>query len=120
MPAGPPAARDTVEHRPASVTVEAIKHLLECGQPVTFIDSRTATAWNVSKIKIQGAIRDDDEAAYLRELSRDQLLVVYCTCPSEDSSAWLARVLVRLGFNAAYLEGGFDAWLGAGLPLEPR
>ena len=108
-----------MENRPASITVEAIKHLLERGQPVTFIDSRTAAAWNVSKIKIQGAIRDD-EGAYLRELSRDRLLVVYCTCPSEDSSARLARVLVRLGFNAAYLQGGFDAWLGAGLPLEPR
>ena len=39
---------------------------------------------------------------------------------SEASAARVARLLLDRGYrNVRPLEGGFDAWLEAGLPTEP-
>lgn len=40
---------------------------------------------------------------------------------NDASSVRVARVLIRSGWQQVYpLEGGSDAWLQAGYPVEPR
>lgn len=53
------------------------------------------------------------------ELPEDELIVAYCTCKSEETSLDAAVRLSALGFeNVAVLQGGYPAWVKAGLPTK--
>jgi len=54
----------------------------------------------------------------LPDLPRDKAIIAYCTCPDEEASARLTRVLRRQGYDAWTLTGGFPAWRAAGYPME--
>lgn len=52
-------------------------------------------------------------------LPHDRDIVLYCTCPSEVTSAAIAKRLHKLGiYRVRPLKGGFDGWKAAGYPLE--
>ncbi|HEX3571004.1 MAG TPA: VTT domain-containing protein [Acidobacteriaceae bacterium] len=51
-------------------------------------------------------------------IPRDRDVILYCTCPSEETSAKVALQLHRLGITRVRpLRGGFDGWKQAGYPL---
>jgi membrane protein DedA with SNARE-associated domain/rhodanese-related sulfurtransferase len=51
-------------------------------------------------------------------LPRDRDVVLYCTCPSEETSAKVALQLHKIGvYRVRPLRGGFDGWKQAGYPL---
>jgi len=51
-------------------------------------------------------------------IPRDRDVILYCTCPSEETSAKLAMQLHKLGiYRVRPLRGGFDGWKQAGYPL---
>lgn len=50
--------------------------------------------------------------------SRDDDVVLYCG--SGSSCSRIARTLRERGYRAVALEGGYKAWLEAGLPTEER
>jgi membrane protein DedA with SNARE-associated domain/rhodanese-related sulfurtransferase len=51
-------------------------------------------------------------------IPRDRDIILYCTCPSEETSAKVALQLHRLGITRVRpLRGGFDGWKQAGYPL---
>jgi membrane protein DedA with SNARE-associated domain/rhodanese-related sulfurtransferase len=51
-------------------------------------------------------------------LPRDRDVVLYCTCPSEETSAKVALQLHKMGvYRVRPLRGGFDGWKQAGYPL---
>ena len=51
-------------------------------------------------------------------LPRDTDVILYCTCPNDETSAHLARRLQKLGVHRVRpLRGGFEGWRDAGLPL---
>lgn len=51
-------------------------------------------------------------------LPRDRDVILYCTCPSEETSAKLALQLHKMGvYRVRPLRGGFDGWKQAGYPL---
>ena len=51
-------------------------------------------------------------------LPRDRDAVLYCTCPSEETSASLAKRLQKLGVHRVRpLKGGFEGWRDGGFPL---
>jgi membrane protein DedA with SNARE-associated domain/rhodanese-related sulfurtransferase len=52
-------------------------------------------------------------------IPRDRDVVLYCTCPSEETSAKVAMQLHRLGvYRVRPLRGGFDGWKTLGYPLQ--
>ena len=54
-----------------------------------------------------------------KELPPGKLIVTYCACTAEHSSAQAASFLRYKGFKqTAALLGGLDAWKAAGLPVE--
>jgi membrane protein DedA with SNARE-associated domain/rhodanese-related sulfurtransferase len=56
--------------------------------------------------------------AHVAQLPRDRDLILYCTCPSEETSAKVALQLHKLGINRVRpLRGGFEGWRDAGYPL---
>jgi rhodanese-related sulfurtransferase len=51
-------------------------------------------------------------------LSHDKTIIAYCTCPDEEASEKLTRVLRGQGYDAWILDGGLPAWRAAGYPME--
>lgn len=69
---------------------------------------------------LPGALRigPKEIGKYIEVLPRDRDIVLYCTCPSEETSAATAKTLHKLGiYRVRPLKGGFEAWRDAGLPL---
>ncbi len=54
----------------------------------------------------------------IEELARPGARVIV-TCDAGYQSSLAAATLLRLGLDATDLEGGFQAWREAGLPVEP-
>jgi membrane protein DedA with SNARE-associated domain/rhodanese-related sulfurtransferase len=69
---------------------------------------------------LPGAVRigPSELAALADRIPRDRDIILYCTCPSEETSARVAMQLHRLGITRVRpLRGGFDGWKRAGYPL---
>ena len=69
---------------------------------------------------LPGAVRigPAEIARYAASIPRDRDIILYCTCPSEETSAKVALQLHRLGITRVRpLRGGFDGWKQAGYPL---
>ena len=62
------------------ITQEELKAML--GDPdLILLDVRTAKSWEESKLKIQGAVREDpkDLKIWAEKYSKDKTIVLYCT-----------------------------------------
>ena len=105
------------------VTVDEVSQRMDRGELFTFVDTRNATAWAEAETRLPGAVRipADDVQKHIADIPRDRVVITYCTCPHEASSARVAQELVEQGFkNVHPLFGGFEAWEKAALPVEPK
>jgi len=69
---------------------------------------------------LPGSVRvsPSDLTSHHHQLPRDRDLILYCTCPSEETSAKVALQLHKLGISRVRpLRGGFEGWRDAGYPL---
>ncbi|AEU36461.1 VTT domain-containing protein [Granulicella mallensis] len=70
---------------------------------------------------LPGALRIGPDQLKERSMMipRDRDIVLYCTCPSEETSAKVAMELRRMGVRRVRpLRGGLQGWKDAGFPLE--
>lgn len=70
---------------------------------------------------LPGALRigPDELKLHRDEIPTDREIVLYCTCPSEQTSAKVAMELRRMGvIRVRPLRGGLQGWKDAGFPLE--
>ena len=70
---------------------------------------------------LHGALRIGPEELRLRRelIPHDRDVVLYCTCPSEETSAKVAMDLRRMGVQRVRpLRGGLQGWKDAGYPLD--
>ena len=85
---------------------------------VVVVDVRSESQWKAGHVR--GAIHIPFQDVFSRsvELPQDKLIVLYCSCPAEESSGAAAMELRNMGFErVAALRGGFDAWAAAGHPV---
>jgi membrane protein DedA with SNARE-associated domain/rhodanese-related sulfurtransferase len=109
------------ELRCRRLTPDALRLRLESGAPVRILDLRTAIAFEVGRQTLPGAIRVDPEELDTRhtDIPRDCDVVLYCTCPNETTSARVALALKKRGIERVFpLEGGIEAWVECGYPVE--
>jgi membrane protein DedA with SNARE-associated domain/rhodanese-related sulfurtransferase len=69
---------------------------------------------------LPGAVRvgPSQLTMHQQELPRDRDVILYCTCPSEETSAKVAMQLHKLGIHRVRpLRGGFEMWRDLGYPL---
>ena len=53
-------------------------------------------------------------------VSQNRDVIVYCTCPGEESSREVLHRALALGFNRVkLLKGGLNAWKAKGYPVQP-
>jgi len=103
------------------LTCAALKALLADRPGVTVIDVRRRPAFEAEPRLIPGAVWRDPEqvAIWAAALNQDQPVVVYCVHGHEVSNGVVDR-LRALGFDAALIAGGIEAWKGAGGPVTVR
>jgi membrane protein DedA with SNARE-associated domain/rhodanese-related sulfurtransferase len=92
------------------------------GQQLPFIiDLRHPLDVLTDPLVLPGALRiGPDELKRRRDIiPHDRDIVLYCTCPSEETSAKVAMELRRMGVRRVRpLRGGLQGWRDAGYPLE--
>ena len=111
-----------------TITAEVLKAKLADNQPVTIIDVRSPQGYAASTTTIKGAIhfkarklQSRLKYAPLKDLPKDREIVTYCACPNDESSIAAAQVLQANGFTRVrVLLGGWNEWLRAKGPVEPR
>jgi membrane protein DedA with SNARE-associated domain/rhodanese-related sulfurtransferase len=103
------------------LTPDALRLRLQSGDRVRILDLRTAISYEASRQTLPGAIRVDPEELDTRhtDIPRDCDIVLYCTCPNETTSARVALALKKRGIERVFpLEGGLEAWVMCGFPVE--
>ena len=102
---------DTVSIDPHSL----YSQLGSASAPVIF-DVRRDEAFASDAQLVAGALRPGADALeFAARVAAGKPIVVYCV-KGHEVSREAARALSRAGHDAAYLEGGIDAWRAAGLP----
>lgn len=100
------------------ITVSPVELAMRGNQPV-ILDVRKPAARMASGLKIPGSLwRHPFDALTWAEEFKPGKAVVYCVQGHEVSMA-VSGFLRDCGVDAAMLEGGFEAWRAAGLPVEP-
>jgi membrane protein DedA with SNARE-associated domain/rhodanese-related sulfurtransferase len=106
----------------ARLEPEELKRQLDLGEPVYIVDLRHPLELLPDPFILPGALHfsPDDLTKRAPEIPRDRDVVLYCTCPSEATSAKVALSLHKLGIERVRpLRGGFDEWKRLGFPLDP-
>jgi thiosulfate sulfurtransferase len=86
---------------------------------IIVLDVRKPAARSASGLAIPGALwRHPFDAANWVDEFKDMKVAVYCVHGHEVSQA-VRGYLAEAGIDAVLLEGGFEAWSQAGLPVEP-
>jgi len=92
------------------------------GEALPFIvDLRHPLDVLTDPLVLPGALRigPDDLKKRSESIPRDRDIVLYCTCPSEETSAKVAMDLRRMGIRRVRpLRGGLQGWKDAGFPLD--
>jgi rhodanese-related sulfurtransferase len=66
---------------PERITISDIKAMMDRGEHLFFVDSRSPASWSSSSIKIPGSVRitAEDMINHLNEIPRDLTIITYCT-----------------------------------------
>jgi membrane protein DedA with SNARE-associated domain/rhodanese-related sulfurtransferase len=107
--------------RMARITVNELYRLIEEGREPVVVDVRSRAARVVDNRIIPGALMVDLRGVDqdLQQVSIEQEIVIYCTCPNEVSAAKAAKGLIMLGYrHVRPLLGGLDAWADAGYDID--
>ncbi|HEX4325620.1 MAG TPA: DedA family protein/thiosulfate sulfurtransferase GlpE [Burkholderiales bacterium] len=107
--------------RMARISVDELWTLMQAGHQPVVVDVRSGVARKVDPRGIPGALPLEMERLgdQVQHLPRDREIILYCTCPNEESAAHVAKLLMNLGYTRVRpLHGGLDAWVDAGHQVE--
>ena len=104
------------------LTPEALYGLMQKGEPLFVVDLRHPLDYLPDPRTLPGAVvlTPDRLVEVGQEIPRDRDVVVFCTCPNEETAVRMALTIRKLGVTRVRpLLGGFDAWKDRGYPLQP-
>lgn len=107
--------------RVSRMTVEELKAAIDRGERPFVVDLRHKLEFLVNPRTVSTAVRISPDELSLRhaEIPRDREVVLYCTCPSEATSAKVALELTKIGITRVRpLMGGLQAWESQGYPMD--
>ena len=105
------------------ITAEELKTKITKKESLAILDLRSESSFSQSDKTIKGSLHTKVRkvAIRLRDAPRDKEVITYCACPSDEAATIAARLLLANGFKRVrVLKGGWNAWLQAGGPVEPR
>jgi rhodanese-related sulfurtransferase len=107
--------------RVSRISVGEVKAALDRGDRPFIVDLRHMLEFVVDPRTVPTAVRisPDELPARNAEIPRDRDIVLYCTCPSEATSAKVAMDLKKIGITKVRpLQGGLKAWQDQGYPMD--
>ena len=114
--------RDRKELEEHSISPEELHSLMESGDPFLLYDVRQPLDLLAHSMIIPGSLRiAPSELKRLPGLiPLDQDVIVYCTCPTDNTAHIVIRRALSLRYTRArLLRGGLDAWRDLGYATEP-
>jgi rhodanese-related sulfurtransferase len=105
------------------ITAEELKTKITKKESLAILDLRSESSFSQGDKTIKGSLHTKVRkvAIRLRDAPRDKEVITYCACPSDEAATIAARLLLANGFKRVrVLKGGWNAWLQAGGPVEPR
>jgi rhodanese-related sulfurtransferase len=105
-----------------SITPEALHALLAANQEVLLFDVRQPLDLLAHTEIIPGAKRIPPKEVLENPalIPKEKDSVVYCTCPSDETSRRILHRAQALHFlRIKFLKGGLEAWKSKGYPVEP-
>jgi rhodanese-related sulfurtransferase len=105
-----------------SITPEDLRRLFDSNQEVLLFDVRLPLDLLARSEIIPGAKRLAPREVLENPalIPKDKDSVVYCTCPSDETSREvLHRVLGMEFLRTKFLRGGLEAWKASGFPVVP-
>jgi rhodanese-related sulfurtransferase len=105
-----------------SITPEDLHALLASKQEILLYDVRQPLDLLATSEIIPGATRipPQDVLDNPDLIPKQKDSIVYCTCPSDETSQAISRQAVAMGFfKVKFLKGGLEAWKAKGYPVEP-
>ena len=111
------------------ITAEELKKMIDKGEAVVTVDTRDSGSYDAGHIK--GAVNiyyDPTSDPMTRQmmliaLPMDKLIVTYCDCTDDASSANMAEELYQLGYDRdkiKVLSGGSLRWVELKYPLVAK
>ena len=82
------------------------------------VDVREPFEREAGRIAGSRHVQLEDLPAEAGSLDRERPIVFYCR--TGHRSAMAAQAFAASGFDARNLDGGLEAWVAAGLPIEPE
>ncbi|MFC3106385.1 DedA family protein/thiosulfate sulfurtransferase GlpE [Undibacterium arcticum] len=107
--------------RMARISVDELQQLMAGGEKPVIVDVRSNVARKLDRRSIPGAlpVTIGEVDAQIGHLPTDSEIILYCTCPNEESAARAAKILIDRGYTRVRpLQGGLEAWVDAGYMLE--
>jgi membrane protein DedA with SNARE-associated domain/rhodanese-related sulfurtransferase len=107
--------------RVSRMTVQELKGAIDRGDRPFVVDLRHKLEFLVNPRTVSTAVRISPDELPLRraEIPLDREVVLYCTCPSEATSAKVAMELKKIGITRVRpLAGGLKAWEDEGYPMD--
>ncbi|MBI3563518.1 MAG: sulfurtransferase [Gammaproteobacteria bacterium] len=103
-----------------TIKPRALKPLLD-KHSVTLLDVRRKTDYDMDQVQIPGAQwRDPDKIAdWSKTLNKHSAVVIYCVRGGSVSNATVDQ-LRQQGIDAAFIEGGIEAWKADGGTTLPN
>ena len=108
----------------ARITPDQLQDRLRAGEDILILDVRRTSGPVQDLLGIPGAVRIDphhierDIAALGPLEAASRHVIIYCTCPSEFTSARVAMALRRRGLQNVWpLAGGLRGWQDRGFPV---
>ncbi len=109
--------------RMARISPEELHRQVEAGEEPVIVDLRHPLDFLVAPRTLPNALRMNPNEVAVRwvELPADRDIVVYCTCPNEETSVTVAKQLHKLGVTRVRpLAGGLAGWERLGFPVDRR
>jgi membrane protein DedA with SNARE-associated domain/rhodanese-related sulfurtransferase len=103
------------------ITVEDLKIAIDQGEHPFIVDLRHPLEFITNPRTVSTAVRisPDELPSRHAEIPREREVVLYCTCPSEATSAKVAMELKKIGISRVRpLAGGLKAWEDRGYPMD--
>ncbi len=114
--------RAFAEIRMDRLTPEALHARMEAGEPMYLVDLRHPLDYLPDPRTLPGAVvlTPDRLVEVAAEVPRDREVVLFCTCPNEETAVHMAHAIRKAGVQRVRpLLGGFDGWKQLGYPLVP-
>jgi rhodanese-related sulfurtransferase len=104
-----------------SITPDQLHSLLASGRDTLLFDVRLPLDLLTNTVVIPGAKRlaPEEVIANTALIPKDRDAIVYCTCPSDETSRTILRRALARGFvRVKFLKGGLEGWQARGYPVE--